>query len=144
MKLITDQLKQRFAAIGSQRNENDPIVVAKFFNPCGSGTWYAMSYEPESNTCFGYVEGLGEDELGTFSIDELEAIRIQPWNMGIERDTFFKETKFSELSREYEDYEVPKEIVVEKELPEQEQNVPVLESEFIHDQEQDEDQELER
>lgn len=41
MQLMTKQLEARFAAIGRQDGKDDPIVVAKFFNPTGAGTWYA-------------------------------------------------------------------------------------------------------
>ena len=39
MKLLTRELEKRFAQIGSQENVEDPIVIAKFFDPTGSGTW---------------------------------------------------------------------------------------------------------
>src|SRR4051812_16153130 len=47
MKLLTRELERRFAAVGSQENVADPIVIAKFFNPIGAGTWFATEYDPE-------------------------------------------------------------------------------------------------
>ena len=41
MILLTEELAQRFSEVGSQENQEDPIVIAKFFNPSGAGTWYA-------------------------------------------------------------------------------------------------------
>jgi len=43
MKLLTKELISRFAEIGdqSQKRAENTIVVAKFFNPVGAGTWYA-------------------------------------------------------------------------------------------------------
>ncbi len=35
MKLLTKQLEKRFAEVGSQEEEKDPLVIAKFFNPQG-------------------------------------------------------------------------------------------------------------
>lgn len=95
MKLLTDEIIARFAAVGSQDNESDPLIIAKFFG--GPGTWYAISYEPEWNICFGYVTGLGFDELGSFSIDELESILIPPLYIPIERDLYFEECRLSDI-----------------------------------------------
>ncbi len=105
MKLITKELEKRFAAIGSQNNELDPKVIAKFFLPWGATTWLATEYNAEDNICFGYVKGLvaGEwnDEWGTFSIDDLESVK-GPLGLGIERDIHFAERPFSQaVGKEY-------------------------------------------
>ena len=100
MKLITKGLENRFTKIGHQDNEIDPIIVAKFFNPCGSGTWYATEYFPERKICFGYVTGLGFDEWGDFSIEELESVKCPPLNLPIERDLYFGEQRISETCPE--------------------------------------------
>lgn len=90
MKLMTEELKARFAEVGDQGEVSDPLIVAKFFNPCGRETWYATEYDPEHHTCYGYVTGMLEDEWGSFSIAELESIRL-PFGLGIERDLYFSE-----------------------------------------------------
>ncbi len=41
MRLITKQIESLFKKIGKQERADDPIVVVKFFNPTGPGTWYA-------------------------------------------------------------------------------------------------------
>ena len=41
MKLITKEIESLFKKLGRQEKLDDPIVVAKFFNPTGAGTWYA-------------------------------------------------------------------------------------------------------
>jgi len=97
MKLITKALLQRFKRIGDQTESSDPIIITKFFNPCGAGTWYVAEYNPETNICFGYVTGLQFDEWGYFSLDELQEFRSRPFNLPIERDLHFTEKKFSEL-----------------------------------------------
>jgi hypothetical protein len=38
MKLLTKKLENRFAQVGKQVETEDPIVIAKFFNPTGAGT----------------------------------------------------------------------------------------------------------
>ncbi|MGC4129235.1 MAG: DUF2958 domain-containing protein [Bergeyella sp.] len=100
MKLITKELEKRFAKVGEQLNNPDPLIIAKFFDPCGSGTWYATEYDPETQICFGYVTGLAFDEWGTFSIKELEELPLLLPKLRIERDRFFKEIRFKELIKE--------------------------------------------
>ena len=99
MKLITKTLEERFEKIGCQSQTADPIIVAKFFDPCGSSTWYATEYDAENKIAFGYVTGLAFDEWGTFSITELESIK-RPFGLGIERDLYFKEKRFKEIIKE--------------------------------------------
>ena len=41
MKLMTKEIENLFKKFGRQEKLDDPIVVAKFFNPTGAGTWYA-------------------------------------------------------------------------------------------------------
>ena len=98
MELLTEELKSRSKEVG-QQDIPDPLVIAKFFNPSGSATWYVTEYLPVENICFGYVAGLvpGGDEWGYFSIDELQSVRCPPFGLGIERDLYFEETLFSKL-----------------------------------------------
>ena len=99
MKLITKELETRFAKIGRQ-DISDPTVIAKFFNPCGVATWYVTEYNPETKICFGYVTGLGYDEWGDFSIEEMESIKCPPLNLPIERDLYCGEKRISEFCPE--------------------------------------------
>ncbi len=100
MMLLTKQLEKRFAQVGSQETKKDPVIVAKFFNPVGAGTWYATEYDPEGRTFFGYVSIFGDhnDEWGTFSLDELESF-TGPWGLGIERDLYWTECPASTVIR---------------------------------------------
>lgn len=99
MKLITKEfvelMKER--PLYSQENEKDPLVVAKFFNPCGSGTWLVTEYDPTDKIAFGYVMGLGDDELGYISLEEMESVRL-PFGLTIERDLHFRPQRLSECS----------------------------------------------
>lgn len=85
MKLITKALEKRFAELGEQDIPN-PIVVNKVFSPSGSATFFMTSYNPETRIGFGFVKGLGSDELGYFSLDELESLRVPPFGLPLERD----------------------------------------------------------
>lgn len=95
MKLLTKEIIDRFAAVGSQENVEDPIVIAKFFDPTGSWTWYATEFDPATGIFFGLVHGF-EKEWGNFSLAELESIRGK-FGLGIERDRHYGEKKVSEI-----------------------------------------------
>ena len=98
MKLMTKELEERFEMVGSQEDIKDPLVIAKYFNPTGAGTWYATEYNPEERLFFGYVSIFGDwnDEWGYFSLDELEGFKGQ-FGLGIERDLFFVEKRASQV-----------------------------------------------
>ena len=98
MKLLTKTLEKRFTQVGSQSEEKDPLIIAKYFNPTGAGIWYATEYDPDRRVFFGYVSIFGDwnDEWGSFSLDELESYR-GPSGMGIERDLHFGEKRASQV-----------------------------------------------
>lgn len=101
MKLLTKELEDRFAEVGSQEEVKDPLIIAKFFNPTGAGTWYATEWIPEDRVFFGYVSLFGDDnddndEWGYFSLDELEGLRGR-FGLGVERDLYFGEKLSSEV-----------------------------------------------
>lgn len=83
----------------SQEQVEDKLVVAKFFNIAGGGTWWITEYDPKDHLAFGYVTGMAYDEWGYASIDELAELR---WNgiPRIEVDLYFKPTRFSEIDFE--------------------------------------------
>lgn len=90
MKLLTKELERAFELQGdtSELPAEQIPVVAKYFDPCGAATWYAAEFDPESRVFFGYVTGLGYDELGSFSLDEFEAFKGR-MGLGIERDLHY-------------------------------------------------------
>jgi len=98
MKLITKELEARFKEVGSQEEVKDPLIIAKYFNPSGAGTWYATEYNPEDRLFFGYVSIFGDlnDEWGYFSLEELGSVRGS-FGLGIERDLYFGEKRASEV-----------------------------------------------
>jgi hypothetical protein len=87
---MDEALQKRFAQVGSQEGKSDPLVIAKYFNPCGAGTWLATEYDPERREFFGYVSIFGDhcDEWGYFSLIDLESIHHHWW---IERDLDWEE-----------------------------------------------------
>jgi len=102
MKLMTKELEERFRQVGSQDEVKDPVIIAKFFNPAGLGTWLATEYSAVDKIFFGYVSLFGDhcDEWGSFSLEELESYK-GPFGLGIERDLHFEEMPSSELIKQY-------------------------------------------
>lgn len=96
MKLLTKEILARFKKVGSQEHSEDPIVICKFFNPSGAGTWYATEYNEDEKIFFGYVSIFGDenDEWGYFTLAELEAYKGN-FGLGIERDIYSKEKPIS-------------------------------------------------
>ena len=102
MKLLTEELINRFDEIGHQQEVEDPIVICKFFNPTGIGNWFATEYDPTDKIFFGYVSLFGDwnDEWGSFSLDELESFKGKT-GLRIERDMHFTEKPSSEVIKQY-------------------------------------------
>jgi len=102
MKLLTKKLEKRFAQVGRQEHIKDPLVIAKFFNPTGAGTWFATEYDPKEEIFFGYASIFGDwnDEWGYFSLEELQSYRGK-FGLGIERDLYFEEQKASQVIKKY-------------------------------------------
>ena len=99
MKLLTKALEKRFAQVGRQAGSN-PLVIARFFNPTGAGTWFATEYDPKERIFFGYVSIFGDwnDEWGYFSLDQLTNFQGK-FGLGIERDRYFDEKPFSQIKK---------------------------------------------
>lgn len=100
MKLLTKQILNAFKKQGNTNNkEADKIpIIAKFFYPAGSATWYAIEYNEEDQIFFGFVSLYNDhnDELGYFSLKELEDFR-GAFGLKIERDRYFGNHVLSEV-----------------------------------------------
>ena len=85
MKLLTQKVRNALPAFysGEETPAADKVCPVKFFDPCGSWTWYALEFDGE-DTFYGYVDGF-EREFGYFSASELQAVK-GPLGIGIERD----------------------------------------------------------
>lgn len=90
MELFPAEIKDKMPRIGhfdDAQNITDAYVTLKLFNPIGSGTWYVCeaNFDEEDMPAYGYVTGLGDDELGFFSLKELQEVRLKH-GLPIERD----------------------------------------------------------
>ena len=97
MKLFTKALETKAQAQFPLGNDLEKqVVVAKFFNPTGSGTWYLINQDPEDpDYCWGICH-IFEWEVGSFSKSELENFRGK-FGLGIERDLYFEEVNAKQL-----------------------------------------------
>ena len=88
MKLLTNSIKNEAEKQYSKAGDMSQKVVAKFFDPVGSWTWYLMNKDPESDYCWGIVNGMAV-EMGSFGLSELEEYTVH-FGLGIERDEYFE------------------------------------------------------
>lgn len=90
MKLFTKAIEaaaQKQYPLGSDLEKQ--VVVAKFFNPTGSGTWWLVNQDPaDLDYCWG-IAHIFETEVGSFSKSELEQFKGK-FGLRIERDLYFK------------------------------------------------------
>jgi hypothetical protein len=95
MALLPESIRQTIPALYSQEAVEDPIARVKFFHPLSSFRWYVTEFDGE-DLLFGLVQGL-EEELGYFSLSELESVRVL--GLPVERDLYFTPKPLSELTQ---------------------------------------------
>jgi len=106
MQLMTKELEKAFAKPQTpQYSADSPMCIAKFFNPCGSATWWATEYNPGTRIFFGFVTGIDYDEWGYFSLSELEELKVG-FGLGIERDLYFDPKPIKEAVNSYYNKEI--------------------------------------
>jgi hypothetical protein len=93
MKLLTEEIRQKLPPLGSQADSLDPTIIVKFFCPWNHWTWFAYEFDGE-DVFFGYVKG-DFNEIGSFSLAELESVR-GPLGLTIERDLYWQKKPLSE------------------------------------------------
>ena len=98
MKLLTKEITEKATKQYDEGSDMEQMVVAKFFNPIGNGTWYLMNLADDEDYAWGIVDMFAV-EMGSFSMKELQSLEL-PLNMGIERDKYFEPIKASELWKE--------------------------------------------
>lgn len=108
MKLLTKEIEKKLPALYSQEEVEDPMVVVKFFDPCGSATWFIVegghvlpgetAEEVGDYMMFGLCY-IHEPELGYVALSELQAYK-GPLGIGIERDKWFTPKRLSEVKSE--------------------------------------------
>ena len=102
MELLTEEIIERFKEypLYSQDGKGmDSVVLVKYFNPCGSGTWYiteAEETESDDWLLFGYCH-IHCWEWGYVLLSELQNLKL-PFCLSIERDLYIpKDAKVKDL-----------------------------------------------
>lgn len=93
-QFIPAELAERLPNLYATQHEDDPLVWIKLFTPDSSWTWYLIEYDPLDRLAFGLVQG-HEEELGYFSLEELEQLR-GPLGLPVERDLHFAPRRLAE------------------------------------------------
>ena len=92
--LLDTQQLSALPDLYTQESATDPLCLIKLFTPDSNWTWYIIECSHnDHSTCFGYVMGL-EDELGYFSLLEIESIRGK-LGLRVEVDSSFTPTPLS-------------------------------------------------
>lgn len=89
MTLLTPEIRDQLLANG-RSPEGDHVPVVKLFSPVGAATWLVSELDEDGDTLFGLADlGVGEPEMGSFSLAEITSVRL-PFGLSIERDTVFE------------------------------------------------------
>jgi len=96
MNLMPNYVTKRLPVFYATEQENDPMVIVKFFAPWLNWTWYAVEFDG-TDRFYGYVVGF-EAELGYFSLSELRGLK-GPFGLGVERDLYFQAQPLSSVMK---------------------------------------------
>lgn len=93
---MTRAVEKSLPALYAQEKLGEKAIAhVKFFAPWSNWTWYATEYDPKTRMFFGLVSGF-EDELGSFSLDELQSVK-GPYGLRIERDMYWTPKTVGEI-----------------------------------------------
>lgn len=95
MKLMPDELKQRFKEVGDQSEMGNPLVLAKFYDPDSFDTWYATEYFGEG-LCRSWVIDQEDSTWNLFYVDD-QGDGTNFFGGTIKRDLSFNETRMYDL-----------------------------------------------
>lgn len=101
MKLVTKTMLKSIPKLYATENTplDEKVIHCKFFG--AHLTFYVAEALEEPNgdiTFFGFVYNASNphgSEWGYFTLRQLESIKLPPFGLGLERDKYFRKTKFS-------------------------------------------------
>lgn len=97
MKLFTKEIEAKAQEQYPKGSDlESQVIIAKFFNPTGAGSWFLMNQDPNDPDYLWGIVDLFEVEMGSFSKSELENYKGR-MGLGIERDLHFTEVNAKEL-----------------------------------------------
>jgi hypothetical protein len=99
-KLLPKDVEARMPTLMSTDGQGEEALVqVKYFTPDSSWSWFALEYDPGQRIFFGWVIDASAPhfaELGSFSLDELEAAH-GPLGLPVERDLYFQPQPLREV-----------------------------------------------
>jgi hypothetical protein len=96
--LLTQELRKKLPPLYSQDGKGDEAIAhVKFFSPYSNWTWFATEFDGE-DTFFGLVQGF-EEELGYFSLMELDETTVMGGVPAVERDCYWDARPLSECRK---------------------------------------------
>lgn len=89
MQLMTKEIEEKLLA---QDNPDSEVIIVKYFNPSGAGTWLITDGEKVNGKwyLYGYCH-IHEWEWGDVSFNELKELKVPPFGLGVERDLHLPE-----------------------------------------------------
>ena len=95
-KLLPLSIIKNIPNLYETENQEEKICYVKLFLADSNWTWYIIEIDKSDyNTCYGLVDGF-EQELGYFSLSELESIS-DSYGLKAELDSSFKATRLSKI-----------------------------------------------
>ena len=85
--------------IGATDGEGDAVQIrVKWFDPCGSFTWYVLEYDPAEDLAFAFVTSsmCPEGELGYVHVPEIREVTNR-MGLHMERDLYWKPRTLGEI-----------------------------------------------
>ena len=76
LPLMDKTLQEKLPPLYATDGKATKMIYARYYHPEIDWEWFAMEYSPLQRLFFGLVDG-DENELGYFSLDELEACGVQ-------------------------------------------------------------------
>lgn len=96
-QLMTREIAKTAPRLYEQDGAEDPTVYAHYFSCVNGWDWWLLEFDG-TDEAFGLVEGY-DDELGYFSIKEMEELNRQMGFAAIERDEHFSPKPLSAIRR---------------------------------------------
>ncbi len=105
MRLMTKELEEsltKYPLYSQDGKQADTMVIAKYFFPATSLTWYVTEGRKEENDYLFFGLVIGTDtttEMGYFTLSQLLDINV--CGLKVERDMYFKPRKMSEICNKH-------------------------------------------
>lgn len=96
-QLMTREIAKTAPRLYEQDGAEDPTVYAHYFSCVNGWDWWLLEFDG-TDEAFGLVEGY-DDELGYFSIKEMEELNRQMGFAAVERDEHFSPKPLSAVRR---------------------------------------------